>query len=161
MKHSLIKTKAPALVLAVLMAMLLLTGCTKTPSTTENFKQIAQEKGYLMEDAISQFAAYSDIIKEATVVAPKSISFKIEFYVLSDETQAKSFYANNLATLEANIGSVYSGSSLSGKNYASRSITSDGKYMFIERVENTVLYVSPTDSGNKSEIEAFIKSMGY
>jgi hypothetical protein len=95
------------------------------------------------------------------VTAPESIAFKLEFYVLSDESSARSFYANNKANLEANKGNADSNVSLSGKNYESFSMTTDGKYMFIERVDTTVLYVGPTDSANKAEIEAFVKELKY
>ena len=161
MKHSIAKTKAPALVLAILMVLLLLTGCTKTPATTSDFLTVAENKGYLSNDVMSQFSGYSDTVKEATVAAPASIAFKLEFYVLADETKAKDFFETNRQTLEANKTGVYSSSSVNGKNYQSFSLTAGGQYMFIERVGTTVLFVSPTDSANKDEIEAFIKELKY
>lgn len=161
MKNSTMKAKYSALALALLMAVLFLTGCTKTPVTTADFKAVAEKKGFLVEDVMAQFSEHTDIVKEATVTAPESIAFKLEFYVLSDESSARSFYANNKANLEANKGNADSNVSLSGKNYESFSMTTDGKYMFIERVDTTVLYVGPTDSANKAEIEAFVKELKY
>lgn len=160
MKRTLKIVRTPVLLLAVLM-LLLMTACSKTEATTDTFKALAESKGYLTQDVMEQFADYGDIVKEATVAAPQSIAFKLEFYVLADESAAGDFFANNQATLESNQAGIYSQTSINLGNHQSYSLTASGKYMFIERVGKTVLIIFPTDSSNKKEIEAFIKELKY
>ena len=40
-------------------------------------------------------------------------------------------------------------------------MTSDGKYTMVEYIENTLVYVPPTDSDNKAAIEEFLKELKY
>ena len=160
MKTTMKHVRTPVLLLVALM-LLLMTGCAKTEATTATFQSLAESKGYLTNDVIEQFADYRDTVKEATVAAPQSVAFKLEFYVLADDTAAKNFFANNKATLESNQSGIYSQSSVNISNYQSYSLTASGQYMFIERVGKTVLVVFPTDSGNKKEIEEFVKQLNY
>ena len=54
----------------------------------------------------------------------------------------------------------YTDSSASGKNYEVFSLNVDGQYKFIERVDNTVVYVD-TAAENKEAIQAFLKELKY
>lgn len=159
MKKTTILTKASALLIVMTMLTLMLTGCTKTPVTTADFTALAQTKDFIVEDASSQFSDY-DYIKEVTIVAPKSLDYQIEFYVLSDAAHAQSFFENNKTNFEMNKGNAYTDSSSSGKNYAVYKLNSNGKYMFLERVDNTVVYVD-TDKKNQEAVEAFMKELKY
>ena len=159
MKKTTILTKASALLIVTVMFTLVLTGCTKTAVTTADFTALAQTKGYIVEDASSQFSAY-DYIKEVTIVAPQSLDYQIEFYVLSDAAYAQSFFENNKTNFEMNKSGTYSDSSSSGKNYAVYKLNANDKYMFLERVDNTVVYVN-TEKENKEAVEAFVKELKY
>lgn len=158
MKKSFI-TKAAVVLVVMSMLTVLLTGCSKTAVTSEDFKTLANSKGWLVEDVSSQFEAY-DYIKEATITAPQTMEYQIEFYVLSDSAYAASFFANNKSTFEMSKTGNYTDSSASGKNYEVFSLNVDGQYKFIERVDNTVVYVD-TAAENKEAIQAFLKELKY
>lgn len=151
--------KVTAVAVLIAAVMLLFTGCSKTSATTEEFKTLATEKEFVIEDAIEQFASY-DYIKEATIAAPKDLSYQIEFYVLSDSSYAQSFFESNKAKFELTKADGFLESSSSGKNYACYSLTSGGKYMFIERIDTTVVYVN-ADEGKKDTIDEFLKALKY
>ena len=159
MKKSTIFTRTSVLLLLIAMVTLALTGCTKTAVTTADVKALAETKGFIVEDAVSQFSAY-DYIKEVTIVAPQSLDYQIEFYVLSDAAYAQSFFEKNKANFEMNKSGTYTDSSSSGKNYAVYKLNANGKYMFLERVDNTVVYVD-TEKQNKEAVEAFMKELNY
>ena len=76
----------------------ILTGCgNKTAINTAQFKSIAENKGYTITDATSQYAQYG-YINEATI-ASNNNEWQAEFYVLSDEGNATSMYNTNLEIL--------------------------------------------------------------
>lgn len=139
--------------------MLCFTGCSKTAVTSESFKAIASEKGMTIVDAIDQFAGY-DYIKEVTLAVSADNSYQIEFYVLSDASQAQSFFEGNKLKFEQSKGDSFVESSGSGKNYSSYTLTSNNKYKFIEQVDATVIYVDVSNE-NKNAVEEFIKDMKY
>ena len=149
-----------ALVLAMGLISVMLASCTKTPSDSNTFKAIAQEKGYTIEDALAQFSNYPEF-KEVFIAYPSGHPFQIEFYVTDNADSATIIFNNQNNKIESKKGSVYSGASSNGKNYAKRTMTSDGKYTMVEYIENTLVYVPPTDSDNKAAIEEFLKELKY
>lgn len=159
MKKSLFMTKSAAVLLLLSFMLSMLTGCGKKAVATDDFKTLAAEKGLSCTDALEQFAAYS-FIKEVTIAAPSDLSYQIEFYVLSDSSNAKSFFETSKINFDMNKGEVYTDTSKDGSGYAMYTLNSNGRYMFVEYVENTMLYVN-TDQSNRSAVEAFIKDLKY
>ena len=106
------------------------------------------------------FSAYS-YIEECLVAAPNEKSFQIEFYVLDNADDTKKFYNSNLSNIIETTGNSISDYSDKGNNYAKTSYFFNGKYISIEYVEKTIIYVPWTDSTNKSAVEEFLKEMNY
>lgn len=163
MEGSFFMKKAPrliALVLAIGLISAMLVSCTKTPSDTNAFKDLAKAKGYTVEDVLNQFTDTPQI-KEVFIAYPDGLPFQIEFYVVDSLASSRMFFDNMSNVMEKQKGSIHAGSSVSGKNYAKRTMTSDGKFTMVEYIENTLVYVPQTDSSNKSAIEAFLKELKY
>ena len=153
-------TKIFALVLAMGLISAMLVSCTKTPTNSAAFKETASAKGYTVDDAIAQFENVPHI-KEAFIAYPSDKSFQIEFYVTDNADSARNIFANQSASIESQKGNNYAGSSVNGKNYGTRTLTSGGKYTMVAYIENTLVFVPQTDSSNKSAIEAFLKEIKY
>lgn len=154
-----IMTKASAIIVVLSAVLLLFTGCSKTAATGDSFKALAEENGMITVDAKSQFENY-DYILEAIIAAPKDNTYQIEFYVLSDSSFAGSFFENNKTKFEQSKGSNYSYGSSNGQNYSSYSLTAGERYMFVEQVDNTVIYVD-VDKFYKDEVSDFVKALKY
>lgn len=152
-------TKASTIIVAFAAILFLFTGCSKTSATSDDFKLIAEENGMVTVDAKSQFADY-DYILEAIIAAPEDNTYQIEFYVLSDSSFASSFFENNKAKFEQSKGSDYSYGSSSGQNYSTYSLTAGERYMFVEQVDNTVIYID-VDKSYKDEVSDFVKALKY
>ncbi len=155
------KTLAMVLVLSFIPA--LLTSCTKTPSDTQSFKELANSKGLVIYDITFQYINAPQI-KQATVAAPTDKSYQIEFYLITDSDSARELFQAHSKVMEDTIGNSWSGSVSNGKNYARRTLTTDGKYMYLSYIENTILYVPPTPSDNKEIIKAikeFVENFHY
>lgn len=149
-----------AVVLAIGLLCAFLVSCTKTPLNSDTFKAIAQNKEYSTTDALSQYSS-DERFKEVFIAYPSGKPFQIEFYVLDSADSAKSIFNNQANIIESQRGNLHSSSSINGKNFAKRTMVSDGKYTMVEYVENTLVFVPLTDSDNKETIEQFLKEMNY
>lgn len=68
------------------------------------------------------------------------------------------FYKINKAKFENSAAT--SQVTFNGKNYSSYSITTGGKYKFVERVEKTVIYLN-VDKEYKDDVKDLVKELGY
>ena len=159
---SIFKVKAVCLLAALTLTFALLTGCSqsKAPVSTIAFESAAQQKGYIVQDGTDFFAAY-DYVKLVTLASPQDKAFQIEYYELNDEAVAKSFFDSNRSNFIMMKGDESFETTDSGKNYEVYKLEMYGKFMMIERVDNTVIYVHSTDSSNKTAIETFLKEINY
>ncbi|MEG2576066.1 MAG: hypothetical protein RSA41_08540 [Christensenella sp.] len=85
---------------------------------------------------------------------------RIEFYDLLSEEQAKSAFAGNVATIEAQAGGAAVSSAESASNYSMKKIQSDGQYMYVSRIGNTLIYFI-ADEKYKGDIDGILKELGY
>ena len=100
-------------------------------------------------------------IKEVYIAHPEGFPYQIEFYVLESTDSARMYFNSMNNVIENEKGSVHSGSSVTGKNFAKRTLTTDGQFTMVEYVETTMIYVPLTESGNKSAIESILKELNY
>lgn len=131
----------------------------KESITAEDFKVKMQEKGYEIYDATSQFANYS-YVKKVYIAVSNDQTYKIEFYEMSDDENAISFYNNNKSIFESYKGNTVSEGSTNLKNYSKYNLTSNGKYYVISRINNTAAYVN-SDSNYKDNINSVLNDLGY
>lgn len=131
----------------------------KIPITTLDFMNIMQEKGYLIQDAKSQYYD-NEKIEEAYIAYSSDYSHQIEFYVLTDEEAAIKMYESNRYVFENSKGNISSETSVTLKNYSKYTLSSNGKYKVISRIENTLLYLN-VDSTYENTIKDILKQIGY
>jgi len=137
-----------------------ITGCEDKKSITVlEFQEKAQEKGYIVQDVKSQFANI-DYILNAYIAGKSDYTYQIEFYELDTVENAIEFYQNNKKIFEDSKASTSSSSSVSLKNYSKYSLTTDGKYKVISRIDNTVIYLN-VEQQYKNEVKDFLDSIGY
>lgn len=136
-----------------------LTGCgSKKAITTDDFKSIAESSSYSIADVTSQYAEFN-FINEATV-AQSSDGWQVEFYMLEDKENATNMFNTNKSDFESKKDGFVTESSVNMPNYSTYSLTSGGYYMYLCRVDNTLLYVKVLDT-YKDDVKALIKKLGY
>ena len=131
----------------------------KTSITASDFYTIMSQKGYNVQDANSQFSDYN-YIKQVYLAASKDYSYQIEFYELLDDSYATSFYNNNKSIFESSKGNVSAETSVGLKNYSKYTLSSNGKYMVVSRIDNTVIYVNVEDN-YKDTVKSILDELGY
>lgn len=153
------KIKKITFAVLCMLLMFTLTGCgSKTAITNDEFINKVESHSLTTTDVTSQYSSY-DYVKSATV-AQSSSDWQIEFYVLDDENYATSMFNTNQSTFESYKGSASSESSASMGNYATYTLTSNGYYMHLCRIDNTLLYVRVNDT-YKDTVKDIIKDLGY
>lgn len=131
----------------------------KTSITASDFYTIMSQKGYVVQDSSSQFSDYN-YVKNSYIADSKDYSYQIEFYELVDDSYATSFYNNNKSIFESLKGNVSAETSVGLKNYSKYTLSSNGKYMVVSRINNTVIYVDVDDS-YKDTVNSLLSELGY
>ena len=153
------KKRVISIALISMLLLLSLTGCTKKVAiTTENFKSIAQSHNYTIKDVKSQYSEYT-YISEATVAGINN-QWRVEFYVLTTETDAKAMFETNRKSFENSKGSVSTEKSINLGNHSLYSVTSNGFYMYLSRIDNTLVYAKVSET-YKHTVKDFINELKY
>ena len=145
--------------IVIVLSVFMLGGCfSKKAITTEEFKSQADKSGYKVVDAKDQYQEY-DNITEATI-AYNEEGFQVEFYVLTSEQDALNMFTTNKTSFEnAKAGNNVETSS-SMKNYDTYSLTNNGEYSYLCRVDNTFIY-SSVKQELKDKVTEFVDALGY
>ncbi len=154
-------SRLTAVILMAAVIAALFASCSKKPSDSAAFKKLAESKGYEVSDITAQYVNAPQI-KEAIITAPKDREFQIEFYTITDPENAKKLYQAQNEAINGYAGSEGNSNVSNGKNYAKRTVvTNDGHFVMVSYVENTVVYVPPTDKKHKDTIEKFLDEFKY
>ena len=139
--------------LIIVFLLLFTIGCAKKSIDESKFKSIVRENGYYVVSTKDQFAEYSYI---QTALLARKDGVNVEFYIMSDNDNAKAFYDYNKEVIEAyrTPDSMY-------KDRENKYVLStDEKYMVISLIDNTCIYVD-TDIKNKGKVNSILKKLGY
>ena len=142
-----------------LMVIILLTGCeNKMAINSDEFKEKATSNNYIVSDVTSQFEK-SKIVDNA-VTANKLGAWVVEFYTLKSDSNAEyMFNYNKEKASNEKVKNSKEVSSSSG-NFSTYSLTNNGYYIYICKVDNTLLYTKVNEE-YKDEVNKFIQELGY
>ena len=136
-----------------------LTGCgNKNMISKDDFITKAENNDLVVTDATNQYSSYGYIT--SATIAQHSDGWQIEFYVLDDAANAQSMFNTNKTNFENSKGGTATETSASMGNYSTYGLTSNGYYMYVSRVDNTLLYVRVKDT-YKDKVKDVIKDLGY
>lgn len=153
--------KRQNIILGLLCAVVLfiMSGCGKKNSiTASEFKNMSENIGYTVYDVTNQYSQY-DYFDSATI-AKSSSEYQVEFYVLTDDSSANGMFNTNKTKFENYKEGSSLSSSASVSNYSTYSLTSGGYYMYLSRIDNTLLYLRVEDE-YKNQVKNFVDKLGY
>ena len=149
--------KKLCLIGVLFLTIIVLCGCgNKKAITTRDFKNITEQSGLDTIDAIDQVVGES--IKEVTLAY--NDDYKLEFYVLDSLTSAKNMYEHNKNIFEGRKSGISKYLSTDLGNFNTYMLESGGYYMYLSRIDNTLLYVDVLDI-HKDKIKEIVKDLGY
>ena len=145
------------------LVMLMLTACgKKTALTNDEFIKKAQDNGMITEDQAEQYSGYDHVksVTTAGIVDGNDVKWTCDFMIAVDESKAKEMFENNKTTFENSTDGTTSSSSVNMGNYNTFELNANGKYMYLCRVDNTLVYFN-VDEAYKDDAKKFIKALGY
>ena len=119
---------------------------------------IMKTKDFELVDITEQFSQYDGYMNKGYVAT--NGNYNIEFYVLSSIDNAVKMYNTNKSNFEAQKGNKSTSSSNSFKNSSQYSLTTNGKYKHLSRIDNTFLYLN-IDEIYKTEVIEILQELGY
>lgn len=137
-------------------------GCVaseKTPVSTESFLSAMKGIGFEAHDIKEQYAD-ADHVLEAYVCTNPKAEFQIEFYCFNSENAAKSIFAGNKKIAEDNAEDKSSYSSVVIGNYGKFRQTSNGEYIVISQIADTLIYIKAPEE-NKVVVNNILDGIGY
>ncbi len=140
--------------------LLLVTACSisKSEISKEEYIKKAEKNKLIVVDVLDQFAGNEEM--ESATVAASPENWQVEFYVLDSKEAAKKMYNKNKEEFEAISNVKKIETNMNGTNYEKYTQETEGLYMVLTRVDNTLLYVKAPDNA-KEPINSFIKELGY
>ena len=104
---------------------------------------------------------FFNLTKEKAYLAISSdYSYQLEFYELLDDAYATAFYNNNKTIFENAKGKVTSETNVNLKNSSKYTLSSNGLYMVVSRINNTVIYLKVNDT-YRDTVKDVLKELGY
>lgn len=130
----------------------------KTSIIADKFSEIMKEKNYELTETTSLFTQYGEYVKKS--YAAKTTGYQIEFYELENVEKAIDMYEYNKNIFESQKvnSSVYS--TVSKNNFNVYSLSTNGQYKYLSRVDNTLLFINVSDAYEEI-VKNLTKELGY
>lgn len=146
------------LVIAAVLVFFVVIDKEKEYISAKQFYDEMEDEGYVMVNITAQYASYG--IDEAYLAVKPNQEYQIEFYELSSISKAESMFESNKEFFKDRAGSSRVTSSYGFGNYDIYSLTSNGDFMYLCRIDNTLLYIDVDDS-YKKEVKEIIDELDY
>lgn len=158
--------KSVMIIIAIVVILLVIGGILffmlspkKKAVTEEQFVEIAKEKGYnigeVQKDTLNNAA-----ITSAKIAVSSDYRYLVEFYILNSHEATSHFFNECKSNFESNKVNGAIPTEESGKEYEKYTLKSDGKYMYLARVNNTIIQLNVNEQDEKAVTE-FINALGY
>ena len=142
----------------LLLGIFTLTGCVnKKTLTVDEVKTKMEKLGYDVTDNKNKYSDQEYVVNALLI---GNSNFTVDFLEISDIELAKELFESNKERMDGNRNGNYTNKSLSGNNYESYELVSDGYYMYICRIDNTILYADNKVEFEK-EMKQIIKELNY
>ena len=130
----------------------------RNPLSLKQFEEMMKSKNYMVVDVTNQFSGAEGYL-DGVYLANNS-KFQIEFFDLSNEENAIGTFNTNKNNFEASKENSSTSYSVNLKDYSVYSVKTGGKFKYVSRVKDTVIYLN-IDAEYQEEVEAVLKELGY
>ena len=124
--------------------------------TAEQFKEIMESKEYTIYDITKQYPNFTMVY----VAKNSTNNYQIEFYENDYTSESIQVYNSLVNDIESEKNESQNYSDMKFKNYAKHTLSANGKYMVVSRIENTVVYAE-VDESFEDEVNNLLDEIGY
>ena len=142
------------IILCITVALTLCACGKKSALTKKDAKKIFENNSFIIYDLTDQMADSSI----ESIFSANNGKFQVEFIVYKNESDAQKLYESNIKTFESS--SKTKGNKVNEKTYSKYVQKLTDTYNVVEKVGNTVIYVS-ADIEYKNDVKDIIKKLGY
>lgn len=127
-------------VFIIIFSLFLTCGCGKNPTvlSVDDFKKVIEDNSYKVNDVSEDF---KDDEKIDNVIIGYNDYMQLEFYTFKEVKFAKDMFESNKQSFQELKENTSSEESKSNDNYAMYSLITGDEYMYIERRDNTIIYL--------------------
>lgn len=147
--------------LIVVLSLLMLCACSgsKTAVTAQEFSAKAESLGFKTADTSYTYSEYNYVVSSTTAYEKinDKIVWQMDFLIAESPEKAAGMYIGNKETFDELSGSVLT---VSVGNYSTYEKNGEGRFMYLCRVDNTMLYVN-ADEQYKDTVKKLIDVLGY
>lgn len=158
--------KSVMIVIAIIVILLVIGGILffmlspkKKAVTEEQFVEIAKEKGYNIGE-VQKDTLNNTAITSAKIAVSSDYRYLVEFYILNSHETASHFFDECKSNFESSKVEGSMPTEESSKEYEKYTLKSDGKYMYLARINNTIIQLNVNEQDEKAATE-FINALGY
>ncbi len=157
----LIPITAVVIVLTVIVGFFANKAGNKSTVTANEFIEIAYHQKLEVNDVKDELNKDKEMFKTA-LIAMIDEDNSVYFLKFGEKQNAKSYFANAARGFKSEVKESGTDNSQQKEfeNYCYYTATANGKYMYVTRVKNTVLYAN-VDEDKAEEVKKLIKSIGY
>ena len=142
-----------------LLVMFILSGCNNNKIiTVDEFKKEAEKLNYVTLDVTEQYTSNKNI--KNVITTKGSEKYTILFFVFDDDLSATGMFNTNKSSFESYKNNNSKERSLSMIDYSIYALESDNYYMYICRVNNTLIYTKVSNI-YKDKVNKLIKKLEY
>lgn len=131
----------------------------KKAISIEKFEEIVTEKGYNIAGILGEQQKDDTVVAAKAAVNNENTSL-INFYILKDKEIAKKLYNENKSKLHQEQKEGDTQTEMNNKNYESNALKSNGKYIYIARIDNTVIDLVANEV-EEQKVKDIVKKLGY
>lgn len=145
-------------ILSLLLVVVCLSACvfSRKALTPEGFSVQMREMNFNVED----YSQHYQGLLQTALVATGDDGIKVEFFVTEDNEQAKNAFEENKLMFEEQKGDVSTEKNSSGTNYSKYELTTNGLYMAVCRIDNTLVFLM-VDEALKPRAQEVLETLGY
>jgi len=133
-----------------------LTGCgSEKAMTTKKFTETMSKEGYQLNDISEQYKN-NQLIDQAVVASKEH--HQIELYISKDAKKSEEYFQIDLQIFGEKGNNTVKEETT--KNTHTYSIIKNGKYIYISRIDNTLLFAYVNEN-EKTTVDKLIDKLGY
>lgn len=130
----------------------------KLAITSDTYITTMKDKGYVIYDVTSSYANYGSYMLKAYLAIGDG--HQITFFELSTPEHAIGMYNTNKEKIESQKSSTSSSTTVSKNNYSKYSLNTNGKYKYLSRIDNTLIYIDVFER-YKDTVKDIMEEIGY
>lgn len=158
-RKKLIKIIIALIIILIAIAIFFVVTISKKEYSKNSMKEILEKENYTVLDYSSMYED-DKTITSYTRAKSKDNNYQIDFYVMSNEKEAKAYYETLKNQFEKESNGIKGKTTKNNLNYVKYTIEANSNYSVVVQVNKTITYIN-TNIKNKDNVNKLLEKLGY